>query len=218
MARKKTYSPEMGEGDMSDFFRNLGKSQGSGTIVQGLSGSNTEQPASFPGYGMVGKERTPAKPVLGFLYSISNNGTTEYWPLQLGRNVIGSSPNSDIVLPEATVSALHATIVIQKQKNPEKVVAYMRDEGSTNGTMLNGTSVGIALTECKFGDKITFGDNYVLLLLLLDPKELGLRPADNFISIQKEPPLIPEQPVGEPDGTVDIDGNSGFDGGGTQAL
>lgn len=232
MARRKTFTSETSEKDFSDFYKNLGGSSwnpssdgtkitgypyddGKSTTDDGKSTTNVENKFK-------GQPKHNRKPILGFFYSLSNGGITEYWPLHLGKNIIGSNPeNCDVYLPEATVSAEHASIVIQKKKNPKEVVAYLKDEGSTNGTMLNGESVGIDLQECKLGDKIIFGDHYELLLLLLDPDKLGLSAVEGFMPIQDEvitEPGPPFPPTDE-DGTVGIDGNDNmFPTGGTVSI
>ena len=45
-------------------------------------------------------------PVVGFLYSVSKRGITEYWPLHIGGNTIGQSNGNDIVLHENTMHSL----------------------------------------------------------------------------------------------------------------
>ena len=110
----------------------------------------------------------------------------EYWPLHVGQNTIGHRAECDIVLPEGTVSGEHAVLVVRKMKNPEKVIASINDARSTNGTMLNGVSLGFSAEECKSGDIITIGDNYELLLILVDAAALGLKVSENFISIETD--------------------------------
>lgn len=214
----------MSEQDMADFYKNMRRQEG-GTIVDGTVVGGG---APAGGDNHHGASAVPAprknKPVLGFLFSISNNGKTEFWPLYLGSNIVGSNASDDVYLPEATVSSRHANLVIQKMKNPEKVVAAISDMGSTNGTMLNGASVFVTPTECKLGDKLTFGDHYELLLLLLDPKKLGLAPIEGFMPISDDTKDETEEhfPGGDnsnfEDGTVGVDGNDRFDSGGTVSL
>ena len=126
------------------------------------------------------------KPVVGFLYSISRTMAGEFWPLHRGQNVIGQNPENDIQLPEGTVSGEHAVIVVRRLKNPEKVIASISDTRSTNGTMLNGESLGFAAVDCKNGDIITIGDNYELYLVLIDPTALGLKVSEKFVEVEVE--------------------------------
>lgn len=124
------------------------------------------------------------KPVIGFLYSISKSGSGEYWPLRIGSNTIGRSDNCTVSLGEATVSEQHAVLVVQQMKNPEKVIAWINDSGSTCGTMVNGESLGFDRKECFNGDIITIGEHYDLYFILIDSKQIGLNVCRDFISIQ----------------------------------
>lgn len=131
---------------------------------------------------MPSSENVPhQKPVVGFLYSISKSGSGEYWPLHIGSNSIGRSRDCDICLEEATVSEQHAVLVVQQMKNPEKVIAWINDSGSTCGTMINGESLGFDRRECFNCDIITIGEHYDLYLILIDAKQIGLNVCRNFI-------------------------------------
>ena len=145
--QRGTYVPGMSEGQpVSAAPRNPNQ-----TVVQPAMQPQASQP-----------RRTSiqtGKPIAGFLYSVSRTGAGEFWPLQIGQNTIGQSENCDIVLPEGTVSQEHAVLVVRKMKNPEKVIASISDARSTNGTMLNGVSLGFTAEECKNGDIITIGEN-----------------------------------------------------------
>ena len=182
------------------------------------------------------------KPVLGFLYSISRTAAGEFWPLHQGPNTIGQSEDRDIQLLEGTVSFNHAILNVRMMKNPEKMIAFITDTTSTNGTMVNGESLGSAPKDCKNGDVIVIGDHYELYLVLLDPATLGLKVAEDFIPIEKEsmqdvqiPFGLNEEPltrdyVNDPysrmgggyvpnNGTVGLDGSSGnINKGGTIAY
>lgn len=129
------------------------------------------------------------KPVIGFLFSISKTGCGEYWPLRIGSNTIGRSSDSSICLSEATVSEKHAVLVIQQMKNPEKVIAWINDSGSTCGTMINGESLGFDRRECFNGDIITIGEHYDLYFILIDAKQIGLNVCREFMSTQS--PVVP---------------------------
>ena len=152
-----------------------------GTAVPGMDAAHAVQ-----SQGTTGFMSSSSKPVVGFVYSISRQGVGEYWPLHVGANTIGSSPNCDICLREATVSAEHAVLVVRKMKNPEKTIASIADARSTNGTMVNGESLGFSAVECVNGDVITVGENYELVLLLVDTKALGLKVAENFMPMEEQ--------------------------------
>ena len=179
----------------NNFYQRTQPSSARGTVVPGMT-PQTEGAASQPqGQGPVAfvdsqpqRQRVyqTGKPVVGFLYSISRTAAGEFWPLYQGQNTIGKGPNCDIQLPEGTVSQEHAVVMVRKMKNPEKVIASVTDARSTNGTMLNGQSLGFSAEECKNGDIITIGDNYELYLVLIDPASLGLKVSEKFINVELE--------------------------------
>lgn len=174
-----------GEGTQSFYTR--GARQHRGTVVPGMEDINSHQPQvnqsqlSPAAQPQVRRVVNPGKPVVGFLYSISRTAAGEYWPLQIGRNSIGQNPDSDIVLAEGTVSGNHAIIVVRQTKNG--VMAAITDTQSTNGTMINGDVIGFTAEVCNSGDVITIGNNYQLVLILVDAAQLGLVPSKDFIPV-----------------------------------
>lgn len=184
----------MGGSPDSSFYARTGNEQKRGTIISGLSGneapkesqnSNRSQSGFFGGTQAANNS---GKPVVGFLYSISRTGFGEFWPIHIGQNTIGKSASCDVVLSEATVSSEHAVLVARKLKKPEKVIASLCDSRSTNGTMLNGESLGFNPVECNNGDIITVGDNYELILILIDAASLGLHVSEDFIPVSVSEP------------------------------
>lgn len=154
-----------------------------GTVVPGMMESQEDSRST----GLANNKSTqrsiqPGKPVVGFLYSVSRTPLGEYWPLQMGRNSIGQSQECDIVLPEGTISSNHAVIVTRQVKNG--IIAAITDSQSTNGTMINGEPIGFSAEECHNGDIITIGNNYELLLLLVDTGKLGLAVRPDFIPVE----------------------------------
>lgn len=253
MSQNKTKFPGVGqEGgnyapnyhERSDFSRGQnaagGNERRSGTAFPGMEGDLTHKRRT--------DERSQnQKPIIGFLYSVSRTIVGEYWPLHYGQNVIGSSPESDIILPEATVSRKHAVLHINKMKKPEKIEATIADCQSTNGTMLNGNSVSVVRPlECVNGDIITIGECYELFFILVDLVANGLNPSDKFMAIcndddydlgegmfsdsdshatrdqQDFPPHFerPEYQGGtyRSDSTVGMDSGTGFSKGGTKGM
>ena len=72
------------------------------------------------------------------------------YPLQDKKNLIGRDPQSDILLDiESPASRHHATIY----KSGDQW--RLQDEGSMNGTLLNGSRV-VDDSELKDGDKIRY--------------------------------------------------------------
>ena len=144
-----------------------------------------------------------AVPVVGFLYSISRQGFGEYWPLHVGTNTIGRSEDCDICLREQTVSEHHASLFIRQMKTSRKIIASIRDEGSKNGIFVNQNELTYDAFTCKNRDLITIGNNYVLLLILVDADEMGLSVATNFrptdaALAQAAAPQAPRMPMGGP--------------------
>lgn len=247
MSQKKTVVPGMDNSDASfgdsrsatgNFYSrdNNARSARHGTVIPGME--NTQPRDTKGDNPNTGRNQNDGKPIIGFLYSVSRMESGEYWPLHIGQNTIGNSSECDICLPEATISNEHAILVIRKMKKPEKVIASISDTRSTNGTMLNGESLGFAAVDCKNGDILTFGECYELYLVLIDVAELGLKKSESFIStnddgldIQEEniphsirdtvPPrfVSPEAPRSS-NGTVGLNGGGGasFGKGGTQGM
>lgn len=178
-------APTVDGGASGNFYTRAVRPGAKGTVVPGMEGAVTNA-ASMPYSQSQQSKQGTGKPVVGFLYSISRSAAGEYWPIHIGQNTIGQNPASDIVLSEGTVSSDHAVLVVRKMKKPEKVIASISDARSTNGTMLNGESLGFSAVECKNGDIITIGDNYELYLVLIDAPTLGLKVCEDFIPIQGE--------------------------------
>ena len=173
-------------GASSNFYsRGSRPSSARGTIVPGMMESQSNattgsaEPAPSP---QPRKSVQPGKPIVGFLYSISRTRFGEYWPLQMGRNTIGQAEGNDIQLAEGTVSSNHALIVTRQIK--DGIIASIKDDQSTNGTMINGEPIGFSAEECHNGDIITIGNNYELVLILIDTEKRGLKVSQDFIPVE----------------------------------
>lgn len=175
----------------SNFYSRSGRSNVEhGTIVPDMMNNPNANPAngySEPKQAPLSRNVVNSgKPVVGFLYSISRTPYGEYWPISIGRNTIGSTSNSNIVLAEGTVSTDHAVIVVRQMKNTGGVIAAITDSMSTNGTMINGETIGFSPVECHNGDIITIGNNYELILILIDTAKFGLSVSKDFIATEIE--------------------------------
>ena len=214
----------------------LGGSQPRGTIVPGMSGhqGGPQQPS------LQTQTATPqqsqgisGQPVLGFLYSISNQGIPEYWPIMIGYNRIGRNADNEIVLNEQTISGLHASVMVQKKRTTGEVVAVIRLEQGKTGVLVNGDEVDLRYgSECKNGDIVTIGTNYTFLVVLINAEAVGLAPAPNFISTQPEvvEDILPNGPIPGPEpgfnpyspssrGTMALDGSTTMENaGGTRFM
>ena len=134
-----------------------------------------------PGMAKAAQGQTNKRPIMGFLFSVSRIEEGEFWPLYLGQNSIGKSSDCNVNLLEDTVSNTHANIVVRTMHNPDGVLVFIEDTGSTCGTMVNGSSLGLTPVECHSGDIIRIGSHYDLYLILVDPKSLGLSKCEEFI-------------------------------------
>lgn len=195
-----------------------------GTVVPGMHRTATDTPQT--------PVSVPTAPVVGFLYTISRKGVGEYWPVHLGRNTIGRNDDCDVCLSEGTVSGLHALLNVKQLKSSHKLVAQIRDEGSKNGVTVNDEELDFGIHECFNNDIIRIGDNYVLLLLLINAEDYGLSVADDFVETGDAEDMMPpvfapagndtESPYNSEhrasNGTQAIDGFDNFAGGGTKFL
>lgn len=205
MSQNKTVFP--GLGSEADFnpnpntgsrgFQRAMPTRGQGTVCPGLDPSYPDESSRVRQSYQTPRKSGGNKPIVGFLYSISRTGTGEYWPLHIGQNIIGNSSDCDIILGEGTVSSHHANLHVNKMKKPEKIEAIISDLGSTNGTCVNENSVSLARpVECVNGDVITIGENYDLLVMLVDAKNIGLHVAEKFYDVRE--PIIEAAPVFTP--------------------
>jgi pSer/pThr/pTyr-binding forkhead associated (FHA) protein len=84
--------------------------------------------------------------------TIWSNGQTSTVPMQGSRVIIGRGESADIRLDDSGLSRLHASINSDGQR------AWVMDEGSTNGTFVNGKRASAQGTALQDGDQITIGD------------------------------------------------------------
>lgn len=91
------------------------------------------------------------------------------YPLKTGENLIGRSPEADVLIPHPSVSRRHALIVI------EDGAAYIEDLGSTNGTIIEGKPV-TAKTQIGSGARIRLGE--VVLRIEGSIAEVKEKPAE----------------------------------------
>jgi pSer/pThr/pTyr-binding forkhead associated (FHA) protein len=111
--------------------------KGKKTVIVGPEGTDGSQSAS------------PARKIIGWLVSFSIRKEGEDFRLYEGRNLLSSSPDSDIVVNDPAVSTPHCMILYRTGK------LLIKDELSTNGTFLNGELIEEA--ELKDNDIIKVG-------------------------------------------------------------
>jgi len=86
----------------------------------------------------------------GWLVSFDRKSEGEDFRIMSGENIIGASPACNVHIDYDTVSSRHAVI------NYRDSGFYIRDLGSTNGTLLNGMKLDGEMP-LNDGDNITFG-------------------------------------------------------------
>lgn len=170
--------------------------------------------------------------VYGFLYSISS-GSRECWMIKNGKNTIGRSSECDICLEEMTVSKFHAYLNVRQMKSTGKLTASIQDAGSSTSIFVNDEELESGeIHSCKHMDVLTIGENYKLLLLLIDAEDFGLSVSENFMKAEvvEEEPEIPSAANnngGNPydhnrrrtaQGTVDASGMQSTTPGGTKYM
>lgn len=237
MSQNRTFVPGMENSSASsnDFMYSRTTAP-LGTIVPGMAPQASGQTAPLvESKTSLNEEQqtrslTGGMPVIGFLYSISNQGIPEYWPIVLGYNRIGRNPENEVCLNEQTVSGLHASIMVQKKRNGE-VVAVIRMEQGRTGIFVNDEEIDLRYgSECKNGDVIQVGNSYSFLFILINAEAVGLRVADNFIPAEmivtegpKEDLITKLSHLPRPNmmdrGTISLDGSSSMETpGGTRFM
>lgn len=101
--------------------------------------------------------------LVGWLVSISGRMIGEALPIRGGRNIIGRSPKSDIVIPDEQVSSHHADIIYRSDERRFIVM----DHHSTNGTFVNESEVTSRL-DLADRDVIRLGRQKFLFIALCD--------------------------------------------------
>lgn len=223
---QETYVPGMGGQPKAGAYQAGGE-----TLVNPPHANGQTMQSTIPSGG-----KNQHSPVVGFLYTLSNEGIPEYWPIRIGVNTIGKAADNDIVLAEASVSDHHAQINVKRlQRGGGKLVAGIKDVGSSNGLLLNDEELDYELHNCENESIITVGFNYRLVLTLMDPTKYGIGPSEGFqaINVSKQPTPgfydntmgggVPNNYPGHDiysggDETVNINGGPDISGGHTKIL
>jgi hypothetical protein len=80
------------------------------------------------------------------------------YPLQVGLNTVGRSPENDVVVEDAYVSRRHCAVLVHHDCRCE-----LHDVASKNGTFLNGVRIARP-TRLKPGDAITMSDRQLVFM------------------------------------------------------
>lgn len=104
--------------------------------------------------------------VVGWLVGLNGKARGETYPVRMGRNIIGRSRDSEIVIQDDQASAHHADLVYR----PEERRYILMDRNSTNGTYVNGKEIE-PRRDLVSRDVVTVGSHRFLFVSL---SELGL--------------------------------------------
>ena len=103
--------------------------------------------------------------------------------------VIGRDPSCNLIVNDLEVSRRHGRLTMQ----PSGFV--VEDLGSTNGTFVNGQRI-TAVTPLQSGDRVSLGDNIILVFEALPKEKIPLPTskvnpsAPTFIQVPLEPPTV----------------------------
>ncbi len=103
--------------------------------------------------------------IVGWMVSYDHNGSGQDFALRAGKTRIGRGRENEISLFfEGKASDLHCTLIWRNGKTA------IKDEGSTNGTLVNGEDIGIAgVQQLNHGDTLTVG-NSTFQVFLINPE------------------------------------------------
>lgn len=114
------------------------------------------------------------RPIAGMLFSDSSDSRGEIFPLYVGRNSIGSDPEADIYLPEATVAPDHALILVRRLRDDygrEITTVTLSATDPDNSLSIDGERIFADRYRLAGGERILIGSAYQLQLTLLRPSE-----------------------------------------------
>ena len=84
------------------------------------------------------------------------------YPLKIGLNTVGRSPDNDVIIQDGFVSRRHCAILVHASKGAE-----LYDTASKNGTLLNGSKIA-GPTRLRTGDEIRMCDRNLIFVLRED--------------------------------------------------
>jgi len=133
------------------------------TGYQGLASSvgmkktvlETEPPKEIPVAGgrktvLLAEQRKP--PVVGWFVALNGEQKGEDFRVRDGQNILGSSPEADIVIHDPAVTGKHASLRYKEG------TFFLTDLDSTNGTFINDNPERIAREQLKDNDVVRVGE------------------------------------------------------------
>jgi hypothetical protein len=101
--------------------------------------------------------------LIGWLYSFSRCAEGFDVRIREGKTTIGSDPENDVVIAEdPKISKKHCHVVYR----PSTKYLFVKDEGTTNGTYVNGNDIEGEQRRLQDGDELTVGDTVLILRLV----------------------------------------------------
>lgn len=131
--------------------------------------------------------------VVGCLFSISRGLLGEIFPLYLGRNIIGYTPNCDVCLKEKTVSSEHAILYIRKEGQQADYSMTITDYNSEYGTTVNDCDGRYETLTVRENDVITIGRHYRLIVKIFNAEAAGLYEDNEFEEMYVQPGTGPAE-------------------------
>jgi len=101
--------------------------------------------------------------VVGWMIGLNGTIRGESFPVRMGRNVLGRSRSSDVMIHDEQASAHHADLVYR----PEEKRYILMDHNSTNGTYVNGVEIE-PRRDLVSRDIVTIGSHKLLFIALSD--------------------------------------------------
>ncbi len=131
-------------------FQNLGGASLAKTRLEVGESAVDETKSAVRRTMLISERKRP--PVVGWLVAMNGEQRGEDFRLHEGQNMIGATPDCQIALKDATVTAKHASLRYQDGK------FFLTDLDSTNGTYLNDGPERITREELKYNDMIRIGE------------------------------------------------------------
>jgi pSer/pThr/pTyr-binding forkhead associated (FHA) protein/tetratricopeptide (TPR) repeat protein len=131
----------------------MGSDEGSARSTRAMP---SVKPARPPGAPLAKRERpapgaAPGPEAGPVLRGLTGPWANKLYPLK-GKLVVGRAPPAAVLIEDDSLSRKHAEV----ERNPRGAV-FLRDLGSSNGTLLNGDRIGQEPVELAVGDIIQFG-------------------------------------------------------------
>jgi pSer/pThr/pTyr-binding forkhead associated (FHA) protein len=131
-------------------------------------GMNTLAAAEDPDYSSAGNPHTVIQnandqPPPGLNFWLADKDYI--YPLKVGINTVGRSPDNDVVVQDCYISRRHCAILVHAGQ-----VCELHDTASKNGTYVNGQKIG-GPTRLRSGDEIRICDQRLVFVARSEPPQ-----------------------------------------------